>query len=89
MNWNDAESSKKYLQSQYPDLPKIVIDKAYQLWDQTRKLSDKDRRKAQKIIDSLPDNPTLKDYGETQYVYKGAVVIDDAPKQEDDEEKNV
>lgn len=74
VSWNDADAAKAKLQELYPELPKIIIERAYALWDQSRCLSDKDRRKANAILDQIPDNVNHLDYADVETEITGVSV---------------
>ena len=58
------------LEKQYPNTPMPVLLKAWQIWDHTRRMSEKDRKSIYKQIDDMPDRPRLDDFEDAVMEYK-------------------
>lgn len=65
--FNDPKRAIDALCEVYPNIPKPVLLRAFCIYDQTRRMSEKDRREVNKMLNDMPDVARVCDFDDDSF----------------------
>jgi len=81
--WNNPKTAMVMLQEQYPHIDKTILHRSYSIYMAQKRMSEIERKKISKIINDMPDMPTICDFDDVQEVYKCVEVDNNAVLSDD------
>lgn len=65
--FNDPKRAIEALEQVYPNIPKPILLRAFCIYDQTRRMSEKDRKNVAKMLNEMPDVCKTTDYDDDAF----------------------